>query len=39
MKGLKKTLSERKNIQKRKIIDDNNDSVTKLRKVENSITA
>lgn len=32
MKGLKKTLSEKKNAQKRKI-DDNNDSTTKLRKV------
>ncbi|EFN74477.1 Brix domain-containing protein 1-like protein [Camponotus floridanus] len=38
MKGLKKTLSEKKN-QKRKIVDDNNDSVTKLRKVENSLIA
>lgn len=32
MKGLKKTISEKKNVQKRKISDDN-DSATKLRKV------
>jgi len=34
MKGLKKTLSEKKSIQKRKIADDNNDNAIKLRKVE-----
>lgn len=33
MKGLKKTISEKKNVQKRKTSDDNNDSATKLRKV------
>ncbi|GAB1860981.1 Ribosome production factor 2 homolog [Camponotus japonicus] len=34
MKGLKKTLSEKKSIQKRKIADDNNDNAIKLKKVE-----
>ncbi|XP_072767570.1 ribosome production factor 2 homolog [Anoplolepis gracilipes] len=34
MKGLKKTLSEKKSVQKRKIADDNNDSATKLQKVD-----
>lgn len=34
MKGLKKTLSEKKSVQKRKNDDDNDDISQKLRKVD-----
>lgn len=34
MKGLKKTLSEKKSVQKRKNADDNDDISQKLRKVD-----
>lgn len=34
MKGLRKTLSEKKNAQKRKITDDNNDGAKKLKETD-----